>query len=93
MYPSRRRSASGQSLVEYVMLMVVIAGMAKLLTSQLPGLLKKIEGPFKDQFARTYKYGDPKACGFEGDPPACSGTPERHPRFFATSRMFARGVR
>lgn len=88
----RRKSVSGQSLVEYVMLMAVVAGMAKLLTGQLPGLLKKIEGPFKDQFARTYKYGRPDACGHEGDPPACGGTPENHPRFKETSRMFARGI-
>lgn len=92
MLPGRRKSSSGQSLVEYVMLMVVVVGMAKLLTSQLPSFLKKIEGPFKDQFARTYKYGDPQACGYEGDPPVCSGTPERHPRYKETSRMFARGV-
>ncbi len=84
------RSEAGQSLVEYVLLISIIAGLGMLLNSQLPALLTKIQAPFKDAYARTYKYGDPKACGYDGDPPACSG-PDRHPRYKQTSRMFARG--
>ncbi|MBI3556589.1 MAG: hypothetical protein HY074_10035 [Deltaproteobacteria bacterium] len=87
----KRNGQRGQSLTEYVILLVVIVGLGKLVTGQLPKYLKRIEGPFKDGFARTYKYGIPSGCGFDGDPPACSGTPERHPRFKDTNRMFARG--
>ncbi len=87
----RRLRQRGQALTEYVILLVVIVGLGKLVTDQLPKYLKKLEGPFKDGYARTYKYGDPAACGKDGDPPPCSGTPERHPRYKETSRMFGRG--
>lgn len=85
-----RTSQRGQGLVEYVLLIAMIAGMGRLLSSQLPALLHKMEGPFKNEYARAYKYGDPNACGKENDPPECSG-PVRHPRYHETSRMFARG--
>ena len=86
-----RTRQRGQALTEYLMLLIVIIGLAKIVTTQLPKYLKMLEAPFKDAFARTYKYGLPTACGYEGDPPACSGTPQAHPRYKATSRMFARG--
>lgn len=83
----------GQSLVEYVMLLAMIAGMGKLLHGVLPEFLKRFEEPLRSDFARTYKYGDPKACGYENDPSPCSGSPEKHPRYYTanSARMFARG--
>lgn len=89
---SRQNHESGQSLVEYVMMLIVVIGLASLLGSRLPKLMGIIQAPFKDAFARTYKYGDPLACGYDGDPPACSG-PMRHPRYLlpGSARMFARG--
>ena len=84
------RRVRGQSLLEYVMLIAVVAGLGRILSAGLPKILKEMEGPFKDMYVRTYKYGDPKACGYENDPPACSG-PARHPRIPETSRLFARG--
>ena len=89
----KRRRQSGQGLTEYVLLLAVVAGMGKILLKQMPTFLKSLEAPLKSQFALVYKYGDPKACGYEGDPPPCGGTPERHPRYplQGSARMFARG--
>lgn len=88
----RRSRQLGQSLVEYVLLMALVAGMAGLLSSRLPQFLSLIQAPFKDAYVRAFKYGDPTACGYDGDPPACQG-PTRHPRYLlpGSARMFARG--
>lgn len=93
-FKAKRERQSGQGLTEYVLLLAVVAGMGKLLISQMPKLLKSLEAPLKSEFALTYKYGDPKACGYEGDPQPCGGTPERHPRYVmpGSARMFARGA-
>lgn len=84
---------SGQSLVEYVMLLTIIVGMGRLVAGPLPAILRRLEEPMKDAFARTYKYGAPNSCGYENDPPACGGSPEHHPRYpiSGSARMFARG--
>ena len=91
---TRARRNSGQSLTEYVLLLMVVAGMGRVLTSRLPELLQRIEKPFKNEYARTYKYGRPDACGFEGDPPECGGSPANHPRYLEgdKSHMFGRGL-
>lgn len=94
MNKSRRvRAEQGQGLVEYALLLVIIFGMGRVISGELPRLLKKIGDPLKGDFVRAYKYGHPKACGFDNDPPPCSGSPEKHPRYVlpGSSRMFARG--
>lgn len=87
-----RGKQSGQSLVEYVMLIATIAGMGWILNSKLPPILQRLEKPFKNDYARTYKYGRPDACGYEGDPPECGGSPQNHPRYNegGGSHMFGR---
>ncbi len=70
----------GQSLVEYVLLLLVISGLGALLGRFSPRIFRSVETPIRRDFVLAYKYGDPKACGEDGDPnPPCNGTPSRHP--------------
>lgn len=87
---------SGQSTIEYALLLAVVAAMATLLFRELPARLNALEAPLKKDFKFTYRYGDPKACGTdpdEGEP--CTGAPDRHPgyRKAGSFRIFARGPR
>ena len=77
----KRNLSLGQSLVEYVMLLSVIAGLGSLLGKYVPDLLAKVEGAIRKDLKYAYKYGDTKACGFEDTDDPCSGTPSRHPRY------------
>ena len=73
--------AQGQALVEYVLVLVMVAGFGGILLRRLPALLGKVEMPLKDAFRRTYKLGDPRACDFDDLGNGCTGTPSRHPRY------------
>ncbi len=79
-----RKAVSGQSLVEYVLMMFIIASAAFLLFGPMKNMLALMEKPLRGDYRRTYKYGDPKACGYNDDnDEICSGEPLRHPRVYA----------
>ncbi|MBN21629.1 MAG: hypothetical protein CL678_10120 [Bdellovibrionaceae bacterium] len=58
---------SGQVLVEYILLASIIAIVALGLINALNqmNLIQEILRPIKNQYAATYRYGHPKAKGFE----------------------------
>lgn len=67
---------SGQATLEYVLLIAVVVGFFAIATSQLErlGVGAKILKPLNTDFANAYKYGHPKARGYD------EGEPEMHPR-------------
>jgi hypothetical protein len=73
------RRARGQALVEYILLMFMIAGMIGLLNRAMPAFLARLEAPIRKDFRLAYRNGHPEACGYEDSDP-CSGQPEKHPR-------------
>ena len=86
----------GQALVEYSLLLLTVAALAGILFKPARALMGKLEAPLRNDFARTYKYGDPKTCGRDDSTiPDCSGGPARHPRISGGGnfRMFGRGDR
>lgn len=89
----RLRSPSGQALTEYVLLTAIVAGLLTLLFALMPRALDALERPLKKDFKFAYKFGDPKACGFDDDGPPCTGSPARHPRYHVPDnfRLFGRG--
>lgn len=82
---------SGQSVLEYVLLMVVIAGLGSLVMAFMPRLFNELEAPLRKNYRFTYQYGFPDACGFDNDD--CGGTPKKHIRYDMPGnfRMFGRG--
>ena len=88
----QRKRQSGQALTEYVMLIALIAGLGYLLFGPMKRMLTQLEKPLREDFKRVYKYGDPKACGYDDQDSLCSGSPERHPRYQVSgnARMFRR---
>ena len=75
----RGRTESGQATVEYVLLLLLVMAMYFLAIHLVRGrnLAGRISEPIKDQFARAYQYGHPKAKGL--DEP---GGPDHHPRAY-----------
>jgi hypothetical protein len=67
---------SGQAVIEYILLLVVVVGAYATLASWAAkyGLAQKLTAPVTGDFAKAYQFGDVKAKGYE------DGTPERHPR-------------
>lgn len=92
MRPSNKKS--GQSLIEYVLMMFIIASAAFLLFGPMKNLLALMEKPLRQEYRRAYKYGDPKACGYN-DPTddLCDGEPKRHPRIYAPDNFRTWGRR
>jgi hypothetical protein len=67
---------SGQSTIEYVLILTIIVSlyMALMTVIEKTRLAERLAGPIVGSYASTYKYGHPKAKGFD------EGTPENHPR-------------
>ncbi len=67
---------SGQATVEYVLILTIIVSfyMALMTVIDRSNLAERLAGPVVGSYANTYKYGHPKAKGFD------EGTPENHPR-------------
>lgn len=72
------RNERGQAVTEYILLLSIIVAAFMLLSKGLTdiGLSKKLLTPVKEDFARAYRYGHPKAKGFD------DGGPENHPRAY-----------
>jgi hypothetical protein len=67
---------SGQAVTEYILVLVVLVAAYMSLMAMISklDLGAKLMSPIVDSFSRVYKYGHPKAKGFD------EGTPENHPR-------------
>jgi hypothetical protein len=80
-----KMNSSGQALLEYVMLLVIVIAMFITFSKKLSesNVLARIQRPFKEDFARTYRYGHPQARGHDdGGPvniPQYSGAPDDDP--------------
>lgn len=87
-----RPQQGGQAVLEYVLLFSIVASVFVVIIQAMPFILAKLEKPIKEKFVFAYKYGHPEACGYE-DPPPCSGTPKKHPRYYLPDnfRLFSRG--
>ena len=71
-----RRSVAGQATVEYIMILSVVVALFAVLAMFMKsvGIENKFLKGVRENFARTYQYGHPKAKGFD------DGGPEMHPR-------------
>jgi len=71
-----RNTESGQATIEYVLILTIIVSfyMALMTVIDRMNLAERLIGPIVGSYANTYKYGHPKAKGFD------EGTPENHPR-------------
>jgi hypothetical protein len=83
-----KKKNAGQALIEYVLMIAIVAMSARMLYPQLKKLLALLEKPIRKDFKYTYKYGDPDTCSFGDDEDPCFGEPVRHPKF--NNRMFGR---
>jgi hypothetical protein len=73
-----RRSESGQTIVEYVLLLVLVVGATRIVLGFLPAELQRFERLMSRQYAASYRYGDPKTKG--PDDEDGGGEYELHPR-------------
>lgn len=62
---------SGQALLEYVILLGIVVSLFVTLSKKLAetNALSQLQKPLKEEFARTYRYGHPKARGQEDGGP------------------------
>lgn len=67
---------AGQGTLEYILILAIIAGGFSLMMSGITNmdLASKLASPINTSFAATYRYGHPKAKGWD------DGGPENHPR-------------
>jgi hypothetical protein len=73
---SARNAQSGQALLEYILLISIVTSFFVILMDGLGkvDLVKKIMAPLSGDFAHSYRYGHPKALGYD------DGGPRKHPR-------------
>jgi len=71
-----RAGESGQATLEYLLLLLIVVGSYGIILQwiQKAKLADLLAAPLTDTFAKVYKYGHPKAKGYD------EGTPENHPR-------------
>ena len=74
----------GQAVVEYILLLSVVVLFFVLITQGIArmGITPKLMASLTGPFANTYKYGHPKAQGFD------EGAPKFHPRIFGGEENF-----
>ena len=77
-----RTDQSGQALTEYVLLLFTIVSVYLVVSGFMARykLTDKLLKPIKSDFLFAYKYGNPKARGFD------EGTPVAHPRIVDTEQ-------
>jgi hypothetical protein len=71
------RDRSGQATIEYILLVATVVSFYLLVSRILGdlGISRAITRPMSEQYARSYRYGHPKAKGPD------DGGPDLHPRF------------
>jgi len=74
---------SGQATIEYVLILSILVGFYMVLITAIEKgrLAERLMGPIVGSYAMTYKYGHPKAKGFD------EGTPENHPRAVSEGKV------
>ena len=67
----------GQAVTEYILMLAfaVVAFMMLMSWVSSSKLAQKLAKPIQQDFAKAYKYGNPKASGYDDD-----GGPQNHPR-------------
>lgn len=72
----RARDEAGQTTIEYVLLLAIVVGLFSIVANGLrkSGVNQMMMRPLKEDFARVYQYGHPKARGYD------DGGPTHHPR-------------
>lgn len=65
---------SGQTLVEYVLMIALVVVLSQVLMPFLPQQFGKIERFVQDRYRASYRYGHPEAKGWD------DGGPKNHPR-------------
>ena len=78
------KNEDGQSAIEYILIIGIVVNFAVLIVNWMKQsqLEQKIMAPLSQDYAMTYKYGHPKAKGFdEGSPNA------QHPRAVVGGRV------
>jgi hypothetical protein len=68
-----KRSQSGQAIVEYVLLLVLVVGFTRIIFRYLPDVIRTLETSFTERYTASYQYGDMTVRGGENGY-------ERHPR-------------
>ena len=53
----------GQTLFEYLMVMLMVIGISKVVLDILPGKLRKFEQMLTSEYAASYRYGDSRTKG------------------------------
>lgn len=71
-----KKSQSGQTVVEYVLLIVIMISLTTLLVRYLPPTFARLEKLVKDKYLASYRYGDPLTRGWD------EGGPTLHPRAY-----------
>jgi hypothetical protein len=66
-----RRERSGQATVEYILLLAMVVSLyaAFLRALSEKDVFKKLQAPITNEFAKTYRYGHPKAKGMDDGGP------------------------
>ncbi len=74
---------SGQSVIEYVLILSIIVSfyMGLVTVIDKARLAERLAGPVVGSYAKTYKYGNPTAKGYD------EGSPENHPRATADGKV------
>jgi hypothetical protein len=70
------RKDSGQAVLEYILLLTLVVSLFGVIASSLGkfDIGGKLLGPLSGDFAHAYRYGHPKALGYD------DGGPKKHPR-------------
>lgn len=78
------RNQSGQAVIEYILLLAIVVGFYFIIWEGIRGLRleRKLMKPLSEDFAAAYRYGHPKAKGFD------DGGPYYHPRAIGGQRNF-----
>lgn len=71
------RDERGQATVEYILLISIVVSLFVILADGIgkAGLMTKLMGPLSGDYAHAYRYGHPKALGYD------DGGPKKHPRW------------
>ena len=73
---TRANDQRGQAILEYILLLLVISGVAYGVSAYLrrANITQAVTKPIREDFARAYKYGHSKAKGYD------EGAPIKHVR-------------
>lgn len=87
--PRLRQDQRGQATVEYILLLSTLVAFFVVVRAGLERMqiTDRLMAPIEQDFARTYRYGHPKAKGYPDGEPYNEGGPEHHPRIWGGSNF------